>query len=1380
MKLHLPVRLFRTLIIALGALSTVYANDITSSNADASFSLITDTSLSNPSLEYKGNTTFIGNGANSLSFTSEVVQTSIRTGVIHSGVWDVDGSYVGKRGHVITFTNFDTLSLHGFNYKSSALAYSEEFDGVLYQGAEEIGGSAFYVLYNSADVKWIDNKNINISNNTSFSDFSSNTNVVDARCTGGAISCADTDIQMSGAQNINISGNKAITHAASGNATAEGGALYDFSATVSFEGNNDGRIMFTDNSSEVSNSAEEKGISAAAGGAIYFTSCVKFSMSNNIGSEVAFTRNSALASAEKGTAAASGGAIHALGNSGYDLEGYVNIDNNKSVDFQGNSAVATGYTAQAGGGAIYTNLAAISISGNKKVQFTGNYAETSTHAERTSDCSGGAIYTNSHEVSICNNGDVLFKGNYTRNGDFIQLNSIYAGGDKSVVHLSSAENGKITMHDAITMVNRRDRRIGELSLNANYEGTAQNGTIVFTGVETEALLKDIKGSEATPEEIKASRTYVSKATTLYNGTLSLEGGVILQSDTITVKGGALVIETGDSVEAGVLEVSGAEIRLRNADQQETATISVTQSITLNSDSVFKISLADGYTSESLRVAIVGLASDGTENNNDWMNIDKSSLKLNSALWEASEFSIEIEDNVAYAVTTLASTKNDDNVVVVKNKDVILSSENALGEDSIETSGNTSLSTEAGVTVNLPDIIQNKGELTISGSFDASKIDAPGSSEADTRVCVDGKEGLNGFFRDGDTVITVVENGVGATLTVSGNTVITKDGVELHLADSGKAGKLDYSNYHIEEDDHSAAMSEILGMRPDADEDLAITMNDGKLIVDEDAKNIRATGSEIIVDTTAAEAVTVGGSLSGDVALQVVNGTAEIEGDHSYSGSTTISGENSQLIVTSDKALGQSEVLLKDGATLNLGSNRVSNSIEVEGCTITGAENYAGNLTAVKDCNLKVIGNATANKITLKDNGSITGENLLATTYEMSSKASGRIAANVATRHGGTIILNDGSVLTVDGSLTLGSGTTFELNGDGYQSGSILATATEGVTETQGRVIYAYGYGTYTAADGAVTLTGLFNQNDANAFTMANWGIATASRAFVNTVRGQRNNTGCIANGKGTAWFSLLGASNNLKGGDVSVEGAAVGADMKVGKCSVMGVAFGYTDGKVSPTGLRKVEQDGYYAAVYGEHGLRKLSADSCLSLDWVAAYGTTESHRGELNWEQDSLQLNARVNWNKQLSNRLGVTAFAGVEYFANESDTAEGAKSGSIQNLRGELGVGVSYVVWGAPDTEPVTDEKGGLVSAGTAGCRKLVLHGELRYFNDLVRSNPVVEMAGIRGMGTNPGRQGFGVEAGATYRINDRWTTSANYGFNAMEDSQEHRVNVGASYTF
>ena len=113
-------------------------------------------------------------------------------------------------------------------------------------------------------------------------------------------------------------------------------------------------------------------------------------------------------------------------------------------------------------------------------------------------------------------------------------------------------------------------------------------------------------------------------------------------------------------------------------------------------------------------------------------------------------------------------------------------------------------------------------------------------------------------------------------------------------------------------------------------------------------------------------------------------------------------------------------------------------------------------------------------------------------------------------------------------------------------------------------------------------------------------------------------------------------------------------------------------------------------------------------------------------------------------------------------------------------MGVGVRYVAWGTPASEVVSDAKGCTIAIARPGCEKLVLNGELRYINDMVRSNPVIEMDGLRGSGENPGRQGMGIEAGATYRISDRWSASANYSYNAMEDSREHRANVGASYTF
>ena len=387
------------------------------------------------------------------------------------------------------------------------------------------------------------------------------------------------------------------------------------------------------------------------------------------------------------------------------------------------------------------------------------------------------------------------------------------------------------------------------------------------------------------------------------------------------------------------------------------------------------------------------------------------------------------------------------------------------------------------------------------------------------------------------------------------------------------------------------------------------------------------------------------------------------------------------------------------------------------------------------------------------------------------------AEKVTVEEGGAISLKNGSTLSAK-ALTMAAGSKIRLSGN-YSSGDKLVSSdnldVNGVTVTMDN-----GQIEYTIENGVVYLTAVFDNSIAEALTVTNWGIATASRTFVNAVRGQRTNTGCIANGRGTAWAAVLGATSDIGSGDVDLKGAAVGADMKVGEKSSLGVAFGYIDGDAKIPGMSKAEQEGTYVALYGEHGLRKLSATCCLSLDWVAAYGQTDTEWESADWEQQSLQLNTRLNWNKKVTDRLCMSVFGGLEYFTSESDRVENAKTGSIQNLRGEIGVGARYVAWGTPGSEAVTDEKGATIAAARPGCEKLVLHGEIRYMNDMVRSNPVIEQDGIRDGGDNPGRQGMGIEAGATYRISERWSASANYGFNTMEDSKEHRVNVGASYTF
>ena len=730
-------------------------------------------------------------------------------------------------------------------------------------------------------------------------------------------------------------------------------------------------------------------------------------------------------------------------------------------------------------------------------------------------------------------------------------------------------------------------------------------------------------------------------------------------------------------------------------------------------------------------------------------------------------SIEGTSSVAITGDTTLSGDNDySGATTIDGADVTLKNANALKGSPVTTKGESSLSTEGGVAAELAGSIQNEGSLTMSGTYTGSSFMTEANDS--TRVCVDGVEGNNGFLREGTSVIVAVQNINGGTLTLDESAIIKYNGEDYHLSTSGKAGNLNLAHYLIADADHEVGMTEIESVRTNASAtgDVTVEMKDGVLLADAEVKDLKATGG-----TIKAQGADITGELSGSTRVLVESGANTLTGSgtNSHTGGTEIAN-GATLKLGSADALGAGAVALRTGGILDLAGFAVSNYINVTGCTLCGADAYTGNVDVSGSLNLD--GNATANKVTMVNGGTITplaNETLTVNTIEVVG-ADSTVGADLTVNPNGRIILNNGVILNLTGSLTLGNGATIVLHGQNYTTGSTLMTVNGDMNRTTGSVTLDYGFGTYALVGNEVQLMAIFNQSIADAMVQANWGMITGSRAFVHAVRGQRTNTGCIADGRGTAWAAVLGAYNDLDGGDINLKGAAVGADMKVGSRSSVGMAIGYLDGEVSPTGLSEVDQEGTYVALYGEHGLRKLSATSCLSADWVVAYGQTESKYKGMSWDQDSLQLNGRLSWNKQLSERLGLRVFGGLEYFTSDSDTVNGIETGSIDNLRGELGVGVDYVAWGMP-----MDEK----SAGM-GCKRLVLHGELRYFNDLDRENPVVEMDGISGRGENPGRSGVGIDLGATYRINDRWSTSANYSYSTMDGSTEHRLNVGASYTF
>ncbi len=1203
-----------------------------------------------------------------------------------------------------------------------------------------------------------------------------------------------TSFEANGLKIVDITGNKINKEDESVYPDLRNGFLHSATAT-----------RFTDNvavnvcNNSIEYTAVERAVEGAAlGGTVYFDG----------NTTIIHNENKAIVESVR-RAVARGGVMHGIGIH-YTGNGNIDILNNgvsasasASInDLSGNPNTAV--TAE--GGAFYTlggfatEGYGVSFDNNGKIHISGNYAEINfTEYVKTATVRGGAIFASTGKIHIRNNDDVIFEKNYiVKNGEY-ELQSIYAEDGSSrqytqSVEFSAAAGKKIEFRDSLYADvdlkgthHSKGPYASSFDLNSQYtdsEGVAiaQTGDIILTGEYAEQHLNEILATRgekrtATAEEILASQTSeVVGTATLHDGRLIIKEGAVLNAGAIEVLSSAsgestpsLVLQNATLSADSLTFKKGTSLVLNNVDNSSDAMISVSTSLTM-SDSVV-LALSGAYTGDVLKIAVA----DYTGSASDWFTEQASTtITVDSLLWNADDLALTEENGTLYVT---GSTQKKD-VLDISNSNMLLDSETALGTDiPVVSTGTTTLDTAENVTVILPGTIQNGGDLTISGSYDASKLVE--ITVEDTRVSVYGKEGNNGFFREGGKALVVVDNKGNATLAVTdGTTVQGKDGESLKLYASGLATskELDYSNYQIADGDHKASMSDIQGMRPDSAESLTITMSNGTLVADEDAADIQASGGTIETKGD----VTVGGKLAGTTSVVVGEGSATISGEHDYTGDTIISRENAKLTVGHDKALGKSKVQLHNKGTLDLNGKAVSNYLNVTGCELHNASAYTGTMDVSGD--LTICGtDATADTVNMVKGGSISAydtETLTVNTLTVSGGDSS-INADLIINPDGRIVLNDGSVLTVNSTVTLGDGASIVLNGD-YASGDTIMVVKDGINTTEGSVTLSYGYGRYIVVGDVVKLSAVFNQNKATACTLTNWGIATASRAVVNAVRGQRSNTGCIANGKGTAWVASLGSKHEINGSDIDISGAAVGADMQVCRNSRVGIALGYAEGEVQPAGLRQVDQEGSYLAVYGEHGLKKLSATSCLSMDWVAAYGVTDSEVAGLKWEQDSVQLNSRVNWNKKVTDKLCMSVFGGLEYFANNSDTVDGVKTGSIQNLRGEIGVGARYVAWGTPASSASFDEKGAMVTESRPGCEKLVLNGEVRYMNDMVRSNPVIRMNGLSGMGDNPGRQGIGIEAGATYRIGERWSASANYGFNTMEDSKEHRLNIGAAYTF
>ena len=304
------------------------------------------------------------------------------------------------------------------------------------------------------------------------------------------------------------------------------------------------------------------------------------------------------------------------------------------------------------------------------------------------------------------------------------------------------------------------------------------------------------------------------------------------------------------------------------------------------------------------------------------------------------------------------------------------------------------------------------------------------------------------------------------------------------------------------------------------------------------------------------------------------------------------------------------------------------------------------------------------------------------------------------------------------------------------------------------------------------LTFIYRGEEIDSAIASNWGTFKSSQAFVKTLWGDRANAveikttddgkgGMIPGNRTVAWGTVYGQSARISGigADYSLYGGSIGAEHQFVNGRSIGAAIGYDWGTVSPFGAQDIDQETAHFALYGRAYTWQINQASSIVVDWSAAIGESTSETDSIpdDWEQESIQLDARVSYLRQLNTATVGSFFVGLQYYAADSASVSGIEISSLQNLRTSVGTGLSY-----------------------KASEKTTLYGEISLYNDAMRHNPHVTSGGARFSGTNPGRMGGSISAGASYQLNNDWKLRANYNFDAADDSTEHNVNVGAAYSF
>ena len=1233
---------------------------------------------------------------------------------------------------------------------------------------------------------------ITLNNNVSVV-FSGNKAVSDGRAYGGAIDGNGAPIALinnsiveflgntaddGGAVNGTITMNDNGEVAFIGNtASTSGGAIYGYKVTM----NNNGSVVFDGNSAYV-------------GGAICVSTYSTITLSNN--GRVEFCGNTA---ANSGSPAyynsAGGGAI-----CGFSFS-TITLSNNGSVVFEGNTASSGSSYVE--GGAIYTN-ANLSICNNDSVLFeknveenSGTYCLRSIHAGGSGDvislsaAAGMSIefrdsiyidsdstfnlnadYTDAAGVVNKQQGDIIFTGKYTADhltevkgsagtvGEILnsQTSEVYAvtnlhGGRLRVEDGAIYKgNGITAMADSGAGVWLRNARLEHAEVHFN-RGTSfglrgSNATLAT------ALIFDAGSSLSF--EIAAMNK--QSAVLSYTGSLTFGGTITLnlvaaetqlargQYQLLTVEDVSVVsgwsdanIVTGSGTYAyGDMEWVGNTLCFNYTGQELTVlpdspyTAEIPE-IPVEPDEP-EIPVIPDTPVEPEKPAPAKLV---------WAGEKKAVWKVGAPGWENQKFfnngaevsfvnggTVTIEGKVAPAAILVNNHKN---LTFKSNKKT-------------------------------PGSIEGAGDLTKRGAGTLTMNDGNSRWTGDTHLYA-------------------------GTIKVKGTTSLGKGDVYL------KGGTLNLGAKAIANDIVQSANAVIKSGKKFTG---SYTLEKGEL----------QKGSTLnIAKTATLEGGTVNGTLSGNGTVTV---TGEVKlGDKGKIKTSALTLEDGAELSTSVKGLNSksTSLCIEEDASLVLSGKLTAASLEVDGGTL---KTYASKPVAISvqkditltDAVLATNGKVAANKLTLNASSmSIKGAKAQSLTVKQSLtigsgsnlSLNGKLSAGSLTLKSGATLTMSGSkpvTLKVKGALTLNSGSSIILDYD-FVQGKTYKILTFGslsgvsgvkglhdvfgvdnencVFENTGKAITLTVTGkwnpqTQQKAVSAATSEGVVFTSAsksagnpvADALVQSNWGQLEASRAFVNAMA-NRSMAVQLGNGERAVWASAIGASSRHSsagdhaGADTNVSGGAFGLETQVGRASLFGMALGNSWTRVSAHGFGTIEQDTTHLGLYGQTNWR-----SGVTADWSAAYGRSESETMGSDWSLKHLQLDGRVSYNHELNANTVLSPFAGVQYYASDSAAIGTTDTGSLQNLRAEIGVAASHRVG------------------------KFGVYGEIALHQDLVRNNPTVSMEGMRYTGMNPGRTGLNFTVGTSYELNDKWSVNASYTGEFVENANAHSANVGASYKF